>query len=92
LIGCDHNYPGEVNVKPGVAVMQSEEKTHFIDSYRSPGEVVLPAPIQLMEAAYSEARAYADLMGVEIYNATRGGRLEIFERADLDEIFINNLQ
>ena len=92
LIGCDHNYPGENNVKPGVAILQSEEKTHFIDGYRSPGEAVLPAPIQLMEAADCEARAYADSMGTEVYNATRGGKLEIFERADIGEIFLNNLQ
>jgi uncharacterized Rossmann fold enzyme len=38
--------------------------------------------------AYKLARQYADSHGIKIYNATRGGNLEVFERVNLDELFI----
>ncbi len=37
--------------------------------------------------AYISARRYADAHGIKIYNATRGGHLEVFERVDFDKIF-----
>jgi hypothetical protein len=39
-----------------------------------------------MISAYLEAKKYMDKHDVRIYNATRGGMLEIFERVELDEI------
>lgn len=35
-----------------------------------------------------EAKQYADTHGVRIFNATRGGKLDVFERVDLDEILL----
>ena len=40
-----------------------------------------------MNKSYAEARKYSDRTGIKIYNATRGGQLEAFERKDFDEIF-----
>ena len=37
--------------------------------------------------AYSSAKKYADAHDIHIYNATRGGYLEIFERVDFDKLF-----
>ena len=39
--------------------------------------------------AYARAREVCDRLGVKIYNATRGGKLEIFERANLDDVLGN---
>ncbi len=39
--------------------------------------------------AFNVAKEYADQNGVKIYNATRGGMLESFERIDLDSLFSN---
>ncbi|GHU94224.1 hypothetical protein FACS1894208_04930 [Clostridia bacterium] len=36
--------------------------------------------------AYGKLREYAEKRGVRIYNATRGGELEAFERVNLDEV------
>lgn len=36
--------------------------------------------------AYTQLRSYADDHGYHIYNATRGGKLEAFERVDLDAV------
>ena len=40
-----------------------------------------------VKAAYEKARKYADEHGIKIYNATRGGNLEIFERVNFDDLF-----
>lgn len=40
-----------------------------------------------IKAAYEKAKKYADEHGIKIYNATRGGNLEIFERVKFDSIF-----
>ena len=41
----------------------------------------------LMIQSYSFAKKYADDHGISIYNATRGGKLEVFERIDFDCLF-----
>lgn len=40
-----------------------------------------------MLPAYQSAKQYADAHGIKICNATRGGRLEIFERVNFDSLF-----
>lgn len=40
-----------------------------------------------MRKGYLSARVYADKHDIKIYNATRGGELEIFERVDFDSLF-----
>lgn len=37
--------------------------------------------------SYLSAKDYADKHGIEIYNATRGGELEVFRRINFDELF-----
>lgn len=37
--------------------------------------------------AYTAAKGYADQHGIHIYNATRGGYLEVFERVCFDDLF-----
>lgn len=40
--------------------------------------------------AYEAAKRYTDNHGIKIYNATRGGKLEVFERVDFDTLpFVN---
>lgn len=40
-----------------------------------------------MVMAYRAAKEYADRHGIKIYNATRGGMLEVFERVKFDSLF-----
>lgn len=40
----------------------------------------------MMEKGYYKAKSVSDELGKKIYNVTRGGKLEIFERYDLEEI------
>ena len=84
IIGCDHYYVGEENAQDGELVAHSSSN-HFHPNYRSAGEKVNPAPIEQMNCAYSHARAYCDQHNIRIFNATRGGHLEIFERIDFED-------
>lgn len=91
LIGCDHYYKGEdkldmlANTKQVVA-HQSGTSNHFHPNYRQAGEKVYAAPIEKMEAAYTVLRDCSTAMGIQIYNATRGGHLEVYPRRSLDDI------
>lgn len=89
IIGCDHYYKNENNIKEGDPIKHQGSSNHFVKNYRSQGEKVMPAPINRMNKAYGEARKYSDRSGVKIYNATRGGYLEAFERVNFDEIIKN---
>lgn len=41
-----------------------------------------------VKAGYEKAKQYAEERGIKIYNATRGGKLEVFERVDFDSLFV----
>lgn len=43
-------------------------------------------PSRIMRS-YQVAKQYADSHGIKIYNATRGGALEVFPRVDFDSLF-----
>jgi hypothetical protein len=43
--------------------------------------------MELMMNSYRRTEEYSRGHGFRIYNATRGGALEIFERADFDKLF-----
>lgn len=71
LIGCDCDYSGE--------------KKHFEDY-----EITRTRPVvgeeQRVILTYELAKKYADAHGIKIYNATRGGKLEVFERVNFEEV------
>ncbi len=61
------------------------DKQHFVESGFFDKQAVSVG--ERMIYAYTHAKKYADKNGIKIYNATRGGMLEIFERVDIDKIF-----
>lgn len=87
LIGCDHNYGKEIISSDGLAIHQNNQQVHFDPNYRMKGEKSMPADINLMNNSYETLNKYAKSQGVSIYNATRGGHLEIFERVNFEALF-----
>ena len=73
LIGADCNF-------------EPEKKLHFVDHNNSI-DATLNTAAERNFAGYRAAKIFADNNGVSIYNATRGGKLEIFERVNLDDLF-----
>lgn len=45
--------------------------------------------VEQVKAAYKSAKQYTNQHGIKIYNATRGGKLEIFPRVDFDTLFVD---
>lgn len=96
LIGMDCNYSIEKykdgsivinNVKNHMDQLEEEEKRYDTDKILHKQQGCF-ADIDLFFAGYSKAKEYADSHGIKIYNSTRGGKLEIFERVNFDTIFV----
>lgn len=88
LIGCDHFYgtqqhKGNDTNKPKA---HDGQEYHFAKGYRAVGEIAYSAPIDLMNQSYDVAYRDAAKLGIQIFNATRGGYLESFPRANFDEL------
>lgn len=87
LLGIDHSYVND----PGA------EENHFIKNYLTEKEKesfrkrykIIRYEADNATKAYEAAEIYSRSHGFRIYNATRGGRLEAFERVDLDRLFKN---
>ncbi len=80
LLGCDNSFNAG-NLK--------KKESHFIDNYYKgfPQKVNCYVNKECILNAYRCAKEYADSHGIKIYNATRGGELEVFERVNFDSLF-----
>lgn len=81
LLGMDNNY--SVTMLPNGEIQKNENiKDHF-----SLDDKITNIPqIYKSSLAYKKAKEYADKNGIMIYNATRGGALEVFKRVNFDDI------
>lgn len=66
--------------------------THFCKDYSNADEDKIQRTQAIrnkaeIERAYRSAQNYAKQHNIKIYNATRGGHLEVFERIDFDSLF-----
>lgn len=69
LVGMDHN-------------KEDSSTSHFYVEKKS--DFRTKTYWEGIEAGYQVAKQYAEEHGIRIYNATRGGKLEIFQRIDFD--------
>lgn len=76
LLGCDSTYLADKN------------KQHFIESGQYDPEHLRITATDRLTVAYKKAKEYADKHGIKIYNATRGGALEVFPRVNFDDLEI----
>ena len=60
---------------------------HFTDDYYKHNQEVIIPPIKSINTAYEYAEKCSREHGFRIFNATRGGNLEIFERVNFDNLF-----
>ncbi|MDR7079127.1 hypothetical protein J2Y03_004184 [Neobacillus niacini] len=85
LLGVDHNFSRMINDK-GEIVIDESAKDYFIEKYNTDKEDLYIPDIEVSTRAFIAAKKYADNHNLKIYNATRGGKLEVFERRDFDQI------
>lgn len=79
LIGFDHSYkvPDKLT---HVMLSDGDDVNHFHPDYFGKGFRWHDPKVDKMELGYRAARAFLEERGVRVYNATAGGKLEVFER------------
>ena len=82
LLGCDFNY-ASVRDKNGRISRDNSVVDYFSGTTYSSSELNYYSTLY----AYEQAKAYCDSHDIKIYNATRGGKLEVFPRVDFDSLF-----
>lgn len=88
LIGVDHSFSTYKNDK-GEIISDETVKDYFSDEYfKDKAQLYIPN-LDASTRAFMAMREYCDKNDVEVYNSTRGGRLEVFTRVDLESIFDN---
>lgn len=93
LLGMDHHFPHTIDKNRRItydAAVRSHFDPRYKDIYETVEQkrkIVLAVYDQEMaEAAYKSALAAAGSRGVGIFNATRGGELEVFPRVRLEQV------
>ena len=89
LIGFDHSYdiPDDAQIDGTVITSASDDPNHFHPAYFGKGKRWHDPRLDRMELAYHKAHQVYTQDHRVIYNATRGGELEIFPRIEYDSIF-----
>lgn len=85
LLGVDFNYSSGIDVN-GNYIEGKREVEYFDKDYMRPNEERFLPNLKYQYQAFVSAKHAAIKKGVKIYNATRGGKLEVFERVDFDKI------
>jgi hypothetical protein len=87
LLGVDHQYSRSIDNK-GILHINKSIKDYPSEMIESDIEKQ-SQPVKYLDVsnkAYKEAKKQANKLEVEIFNATRGGVLEVFKRVNLDDI------
>lgn len=86
LIGVDHHFHTSINNK-GEILVDSTTKDYFTDEYNRDKENLYIPNLDASTQNYIAVKKFAEDRNVAIYNATRGGQLEVFPRKSLDLLF-----
>ena len=90
LIGADHDFVEKGTPCTTEVRTESEDKSHFHPNYFPKGFKWQLPDLYRSEIGYNLARKAYESAGRKIYNATAGGKLEIFERKDYLSFFNGN--
>ncbi|WP_411330523.1 glycosyltransferase [Desulfovibrio desulfuricans] len=88
LIGMDHQYviPKDAVISGNCIVSQEDDANHFHAEYFK-GKVWHDPRLDMVELNFKLARRYFEADDRHIYNATIGGKLEIFDRVPFASLF-----
>jgi hypothetical protein len=86
LLGVDFNFALPSTPAEGIQLISEGEVNHFHQDYRKPGERWNIPNLDIQLKSFRKADTVANERGFRIYNATRGGKLEVFERIDFESL------
>ena len=85
LIGVDHHFHISKD-KNGNIVVDNSVKDYFSEKYNHDKDnLVFPSP-DISTETYYAMKKYCDERNINVYNTTRGGKLEVFPRMDVDSL------
>lgn len=89
LIGFDHSYtiPGDAKISGARIESASDDPNHFHPGYFGKGYRWHDPQVDRMERAYLRAKEAYESDSRKIYNASYGGKLEVFPRVDYLSLF-----
>jgi hypothetical protein len=90
LIGFDHHYtiPENIQKEENVFTFVGDDPNHFHPEYLGKNKRMVDPKLDRMELAYKKALEVYEREGRKIFNATEGGNLDLFPRADFSNLFI----
>ncbi|WP_165443954.1 6-hydroxymethylpterin diphosphokinase MptE-like protein [Lachnoclostridium sp. Marseille-P6806] len=94
LLGVDNNFPYRMKRTGEIVANDTSLKAHFFDGtkddFARDSLINRSNNYEVVNSAYRSAEAFSRADGnFRIFNATRGGILETFERVDMDEVLRN---
>ena len=85
LIGVDHSFSVVKNDK-GEIIRDENAKDYFTDSYNADKDELYIPNLDASTRTFLKMKKNCDAAGIEVYNATRGGKLEVFPRVNFDDL------
>ncbi len=90
LLGVDHNFRVTIS-DDGNVVTDNNVTDYFCKNYDKDVEDKVTHDLRKTTNSYRAMKAFCEKNNVTIKNATRGGKLEVFERASIDDLLNNNI-
>lgn len=88
LIGFDHFYQEPKNYENAMVKFCEDEVNHFHKGYRKQGDIWAEPRLDNITLQFDIFKKYCEEHGIKVFNATRGGHLNIYERVDFDSLFL----
>lgn len=85
LIGVDHHFRISQN-NQGEIVVDNSVKDYFSEKYNEDKANLYIPNTEKSTLTYIAMKAHCDRRGIRVYNATRGGKLEVFPRVEFDSL------
>lgn len=82
LLGIDHDFAYEIDMN-GNRQIKKDMLAHFEEDT---DKSLFVSYKDALTKCYETCKVYADRYGVRVFNVTRGGKLEVFERKDLEDV------
>lgn len=89
LIGMDHSYEMPKTIeKNGVILSEADDVNHFHPEYFGKGKKWHNPHLDRVERTYQYYKLVYEAKSRNIFNATDGGNLEVFERVNYQDLFV----
>lgn len=85
LVGVDFDYSLGKDGSNSIQYAANHSRDHFTPHYFKPGEILYRPQLDLARRAMECAKEFYEADGRKIWNATRGGKLDVFDRISVEQ-------